>query len=83
MSSGRMRQRKVLTIWRDDHIGDAVGGIFLDREGEGADAIFDRLSDYLGRRVKIIKVELMRDRLTAEVRLARVARGIEPSGGGP
>jgi len=67
MSSGTMRQRKLLTIWRDDHIGDAVGGIFLDREGEGADAIFERLKDYLGRRVKIIKVDLLRDRLTAEV----------------
>ncbi|HXR25828.1 MAG TPA: hypothetical protein VN742_10745, partial [Candidatus Binataceae bacterium] len=62
-----MRQRKVLTIWRDDHIGDAVGGIFLDWEGEGADAIFDCLGDYLGGKVKILKVELMRDRLTAEV----------------
>jgi len=67
MSLATMRQRKVLTIWRDDHIGDAVGGIFLDWEGEGADAIFDCLGDYLGGKVKILKVELMRDRLTVEV----------------
>ncbi len=67
MPSARMRSRKTLTIWRDDHIGDRVGGIFLDSEGQGADAVFERLSQYFGAKVKIVKVELMRDRLTAEV----------------
>jgi len=67
MSSGTMRRRSVLTIWRDDHVGDPVGGIFLEERGQGADAVFERLQAYFGGKVKILKVELMRDRLTADV----------------
>jgi len=62
-----MRQRGVVTLWREDHIGDAVGGIFLDDEGQGTDEAFKRLGAYLGRKIRILKIELMRDRLTAEV----------------
>jgi tetratricopeptide (TPR) repeat protein len=67
MVRSRMRQRVALTLWREDHIGDAVGGIFLDHEGQGSDEAFERLGSYLGPKIKILKIELMRDRLTAEV----------------
>ena len=64
MPPDRIRQRKVLTIWRDDHVGDEVGGIFLDPEGQGA--AFERLASYLGT-VKIRRVEMIHDRLKVEV----------------
>lgn len=63
----KMRRRKVLTIWRDDHVGDIIGRIFLDAAGQGEDGIIDCLRQYLGIKAKILKAELMRDRLTVEV----------------
>jgi len=62
-----MRRRKVLTIWRDDHVGDIIGRIFLDAAGQGEDGIIDCLRQYLGVKAKILKAELMRDRVTVEV----------------
>ncbi|HTY55419.1 MAG TPA: tetratricopeptide repeat protein [Candidatus Binataceae bacterium] len=85
-----MRRTTVLTIWREDHIGDRVGGIFLDLEGEGTEAVFERLNEYLGAKVRLLKVDLMRERLTAEVdslglaeessRLAAAARDLGQKG---
>ena len=63
----KMRRRKVLTIWRDDHVGDIIGRIFLDAAGQGEDGIIDCLRQYLGVKARILKAELMRDRLTVEV----------------
>ncbi len=63
----KMRRRKVLTIWRDDHIGDTIGRIFLDAGGQGEDGIIDCLRQYLGSKVKILKAELTRDCVTVEV----------------
>ncbi len=65
--SAKMRRKKVLTIWRDDHIGDSIGRIFLDPAGQGEDGIIDCLRQYLGEKARILKAELMHDRLTVEV----------------
>ena len=56
-----------MVLWRDDHIGDAVGAIFLDPSIENADAIILRLRDYLGERVRIISAELTTERVEIEV----------------
>jgi len=58
--------KQVLVIFRDDHIGDPIGAIFLDlddRQGEVA----RRVRQYLGGKARILKIELGRDRATVEV----------------
>lgn len=69
----KVRQRKRLTILRDDHIGDPIGAMFLDCSPEYQDAILERLGDYLGRRVKILKLELAADRAEVEVEVRSMA----------
>jgi tetratricopeptide (TPR) repeat protein len=54
----RTRESKQLMILRDDHIGDPLGLMFLDQSAEQQDAILERLGNYLGRRVKVLRVEL-------------------------
>ena len=54
----RTRQSRQLRILRDDHIGDPLGAMFLDQSVERQDAILERLGDYLGRRVRVLRVDL-------------------------
>ncbi len=78
-------------LLRDDHIGDAVGAIFLDPSAENADAIIARLRDYFGKKVRIINAELAADRAEVEVevwafadeasRLAAAAADLSRKGG--
>jgi len=44
----RIRQRRTVTILRDDHLGDPIGIIFLDPESADHDSLVARLRDYLG-----------------------------------
>jgi tetratricopeptide (TPR) repeat protein len=54
----RTRQSKQIKILRDDHIGDPLGMMFLDQSAEQQDAILERLGNYLGRRVRVLRVDL-------------------------
>src|SRR5216684_1664472 len=65
--SRNRRLRATLTIRRDDHIGDRIGTIFLDPVNEGEDGIVGRVRDYLGRGIRIIKLELSRAHVDVEV----------------
>jgi tetratricopeptide (TPR) repeat protein len=86
-----IKYRRRLVLWRDDHIGDAVGAIFLDPSAENADAIIARLRDYLGNRVRVINAELSAERIEVEVevrafaeeadRLATAAADLSRKGG--
>lgn len=60
-------------LLRDDHIGDAVGAIFLDPSAENADAIIARLREYLGNKVRVIGAELTIDRAEVEVEVRAMA----------
>jgi tetratricopeptide (TPR) repeat protein len=64
----RVRQR--IRLLRDDHLGDSLGAIFLDASPEKHDAIIERLREYLGVRVRILKAEIATDciEVEAEVR---------------
>jgi tetratricopeptide (TPR) repeat protein len=62
-----------MVLWRDDHIGDAVGAIFLDPSLENADAIIVRLRDYLGQRVRVINAEITAERVEVEVEVRALA----------
>ena len=65
----RTKQQRRIVILRDDHIGDPIGGMFLDPSAENEDLIMDRLRDYLGGRVRILKAELTSERAEVEVEL--------------
>lgn len=61
------RQRRSLVIRREDHIGDPVGIAFLESAETDGDAVLDRLREYLGAKLKLIKAEISRDEITVEV----------------
>ena len=63
----RIRRRRTVTIRRDDHLGDPIGVIFLDPESADHDSLVSRLRDYLGDRVRILKLELDSSRADVEV----------------
>jgi tetratricopeptide (TPR) repeat protein len=64
-----MRERKRLTMWRDDHIGDPVGAIFL---GVDEDAR-PRLAEYFGPKIHVIRAEVVHNRAQVEVDCVRLA----------
>src|SRR5262245_27807667 len=69
--SPRNRHRQTLTIYRDDHIGDAIGLVFLEPPESAGDAILTRLRRYLGPKVRIIKAEVARDAIEVEFHVHR------------
>lgn len=60
-------QRRRLIILRDDHIGDTLGAIFLEPSLDKEEWTIGLLRNYLGRRVRVLKVELMAERAEVEV----------------
>jgi tetratricopeptide (TPR) repeat protein len=55
-----------IVIRREDHIGDGLGFIFLENEPGDHDAIIDRLREYLGPRIRILKAEIGAERIEVE-----------------
>jgi tetratricopeptide (TPR) repeat protein len=86
----QIRQRRRITIMRDDHIGDSLGAIFLDVAAHKEDSIMARLGEYLGKRVRILKAEISNDRAEVDVevkaweeegsRLAALATDLDKKG---
>src|SRR5690349_11786835 len=68
-SAGRSRGATArIVIRREDHIGDGLGFIFLE-SGAGDrdhDAIVERLREYLGPRLRILKAEIGAERIEIE-----------------
>jgi tetratricopeptide (TPR) repeat protein len=58
---------------RDDHIGDRLSLIFLDPSSENEDVIIERLREYLGKRVRVLKAELTPERAEVEVEVHALA----------
>jgi tetratricopeptide (TPR) repeat protein len=79
-----------IVIRREDHIGDTLGFIFLEAGGGEHDPIIERLREYLGPRIKIIKAEIGAERIEIEAggrrfaeeaaRLAEAAQGLRRQG---
>jgi tetratricopeptide (TPR) repeat protein len=79
-----------IVIRREDHIGDSLGFVFLEASGGDHDAIVERLREYLGPRIKILKTEIGAERIEIEVsgrrfpeeaaRLAEAAHGLRRKG---
>ena len=85
-----LAQRRRITILRDDHIGDTLGAIFLEPSLDKEDWTIGLLRAYLGRRVRVLKVELMAARAEVDVtvqalteeagRLVATARDLKQKG---
>jgi tetratricopeptide (TPR) repeat protein len=85
------RRHRTILIRRDDHIGDAIGLVFMEPPESAADAILERLREYLGPRARILKAEISRDRIEVEIeargwteeaaRMAAAARDLFLKGG--
>jgi tetratricopeptide (TPR) repeat protein len=88
--SRRMRARRSLVIRRFDHIGDRLGLAFLESPETGGDAVLERLREYLGDKLKLVKAEVSHDEITVEVessgwidegaRMAAAARDLDDKG---
>ena len=55
-----------IVIRREDHLGDGLGVIFLENGSGDPDAIIDRLREYLGPRIRILKAEVGAERIEVE-----------------
>lgn len=62
-----------LVIRREDHVADRLGLIFLEGVADH-DAIIERLREYLGKRVRIVKAEVGPDVIEVEVTGRRFAQ---------
>src|ERR1700731_256265 len=63
----RSRARRSLVIRRVDHVGDPVGLAFLESPETDGDAVLDRIREYLGNKLKLVKAEVSRDEITVEI----------------
>ncbi len=62
-----MRARRSLVIRRNDHVGDPVGMAFLESPETNGDAVIERLREYLGDKLKLVKAEVSHGEITVEV----------------
>ena len=63
----RLRARRSLVIRRIDHVGDPVGLAFLESPETNGDAVLDRVREYMGNKLKLVKAEVSHDEITVEV----------------
>ncbi len=88
--SRRSRARRSLVIRRVDHVGDPVGLAFLESPETNGDAVLERIREYLGNKLKLVKAEVSHDEITVEIefrgwteegtRMASVARDLYQKG---
>ncbi len=88
--TARSRARRSLVIRRIDHVGDPVGLAFLESPETNGDAVLERIREYLGNKLKLVKAEVSHDEITVEIefrgwteegtRMASVARDLYQKG---
>jgi tetratricopeptide (TPR) repeat protein len=86
----RSRARRSLVIRRIDHVGDPVGLAFLESPETNGDALLERIREYLGNKLRLIKAEVSHGEIAVEVesrgwteegtRMATVARDLYEKG---
>jgi|SRR5208282_695810 len=64
---GRSRTRRVLVIRRIDHVGDPVGLALLESPETNGDAVLERLREYLGDKLRLVKAEVSHGEIVVEV----------------
>ena len=81
-----MRRRSSIVIRSDDHLGDSLGMLFLLEPAELGDTVIEKLREYLGDKIQLIKADVSRGKIEVEVecaafrdesdRLVEAARGL-------
>ncbi|HWJ41514.1 MAG TPA: tetratricopeptide repeat protein [Candidatus Limnocylindrales bacterium] len=66
-SPRKARTRRSLVIRRIDHVGDPVGLAFLESPETDGDAVLERLREYLGDKLRLVKAEVSHTEITVEV----------------
>jgi tetratricopeptide (TPR) repeat protein len=66
-SPRKARARRSLVIRRIDHVGDPVGLAFLESPETDGDAVLERLREYLGDKLRLVKAEVSHTEITVEV----------------
>jgi tetratricopeptide (TPR) repeat protein len=61
------RARRSLVIRRIDHVGDPVGLAFLESPETNGDAVIERIREYLGDKLKLVKAEVSHGEIAVEV----------------
>ena len=82
-----MRRRGSILIRSEDHLGDPLGVIFMLEADQIGDSVIEKLRDYLGQHIEVIKAVVSRDKIEVEVeyeelreesdRLVEAARGLQ------
>jgi tetratricopeptide (TPR) repeat protein len=82
--------RRAITLRREDHVGDAIGLVFLETVEGADDRTISRIGEYFGPRIKLLKAEIGHDEIVAEVetrgwpvesaRLAQAAERLHKAG---
>jgi tetratricopeptide (TPR) repeat protein len=65
--SSKSRARRSLVIRRVDHVGDPVGLAFLESPETNGDVVLDRIREYLGDKLRLVKAEVSHNEITVEV----------------
>ena len=81
-----MRRRSSIVIREDDHLGDLLGVIFMLEPEQLDDSVIEKLRDYLGDQIEVIKAVVSHTKIEVEVeceafreesdRLVESARGL-------
>jgi tetratricopeptide (TPR) repeat protein len=62
-----MRKRSSIVIRSDDHLGDSLGMLFLLEPAQLGDTVIEKLREYLGDKIQVIKAEVSREKIEVEV----------------
>jgi tetratricopeptide (TPR) repeat protein len=65
-----MRRHSSIVIWSDDHMGDSLGAVFMLDATHAGDAVIEKLRDYLGSQIRILKAVVSREKIEVEAECA-------------
>ncbi len=62
-----MRHRSSIVIRSEDHFGDPVGVIFLLEPEQLGDTVIEKLRDYFGGKIQVLKAVVSRDKIEVDL----------------
>jgi tetratricopeptide (TPR) repeat protein len=65
-----MRRSSSIVIRSDDHLGDWVGAVFMLDAAHAGDTVIEKLGEYLGSQIRILKAVVSREKIEVEAECA-------------